>query len=716
MLTEFNTGGSHEQNPIGGIPQGQDSKGNLNTVEQGETKKDNFVYSNRLYINEDLAKKMNLPNYIKGKSFANASKSINDKFKDRNDIHSKATQKELLDRLAQSQEQLKAQEEAINQSMQQNQSQVEFPEESIDANQTSQMQDLQSQGFLPQENQMAYGGKINKYFLGDEIDIVDPNKKNKFDYKSFTNFSGGIGDMLNQNNQYSKSIQKANKAGFNDEQNVLNENLNQMHDGVMDATASAFGPVGNAIRAGQKLGEGIGSAIGGDGGAVVSGIFNPTKGIMAALTDKDASIGDKALSFIPGVGGLTAMNRSEKRLDNFKRNKLRKDNFFKYQFNENNNDTKVFAKGGLLNTDPNKLLFNPLKSSIPLHSKITDDPSYKKYKDYQGEISFNPIKNMLPFSMKEDAPDYKQNKTLETALTIEDKPSNIINKSDYTIEDIKKWEKDYDESHPRKLSILEKSKKIFSDLNNSNKLNDIMRYAPIAGNIFQKNNMGAVEVENAIKNKYQYKPQYIDDNIYKTIAQQESNNTINALNKSGISGNQLTAAMLASQSNRIKSVSDGAIASKMHNINENKLIEQVKQQNEGDYINDVRRINDVNAQNRSNYDTQKSKFNSEIFNSLGEIGKEKLYEKQAEKLTGYDEMGEYLAKDPKYKPLFDAIDNDKSLNDNQKWAKKTIIKAKALGATEEDLKFMKEQLDETNDFGENKKAYGGYMSPKFNKY
>jgi len=123
-LTQFNEGGTHEQNPLGGIPQGTSNDGKTNMVEQGETKNSNYIYSNRLSISKDLVKQMFLPNYIKNKSFADASKSINDKFKDRNDTHSNATKKELLDRLTQAQENVKAQQAQINQAIQANSQQI----------------------------------------------------------------------------------------------------------------------------------------------------------------------------------------------------------------------------------------------------------------------------------------------------------------------------------------------------------------------------------------------------------------------------------------------------------------------------------------------------------------------------------------------------------------------------------------------------------------
>lgn len=53
-LTEFNTGGTHESNPLGGIPQGYNSQGQMQTVEEGETKfkfKDgDYIFSNRLTL------------------------------------------------------------------------------------------------------------------------------------------------------------------------------------------------------------------------------------------------------------------------------------------------------------------------------------------------------------------------------------------------------------------------------------------------------------------------------------------------------------------------------------------------------------------------------------------------------------------------------------------------------------------------------------------
>ena len=111
-LNEFNTGGRHEDNPLGGIPQGVGANGLPNTVEQGETKKGDFVYSDRINVPANHIKQIGIPPKLQGKTFAEASKIINREFQDRNDPISLKTKTAMLDRLAQSQETIKAEQQA----------------------------------------------------------------------------------------------------------------------------------------------------------------------------------------------------------------------------------------------------------------------------------------------------------------------------------------------------------------------------------------------------------------------------------------------------------------------------------------------------------------------------------------------------------------------------------------------------------------------------
>lgn len=75
-LTSFNTGGSHEESPIGGIPQGIGDNGNINLVEEGETRYQDYIFSDRLTLDEDIVKELNLPSNLIGKTFAEASEIL----------------------------------------------------------------------------------------------------------------------------------------------------------------------------------------------------------------------------------------------------------------------------------------------------------------------------------------------------------------------------------------------------------------------------------------------------------------------------------------------------------------------------------------------------------------------------------------------------------------------------------------------------------------
>ena len=75
-LTKFNNGGSHEESPIGGIPQGMSETGQMNLVEEGETRFQDYIFSDRLLIHKEIAEQMNLPKKVIGKTFAEASEIL----------------------------------------------------------------------------------------------------------------------------------------------------------------------------------------------------------------------------------------------------------------------------------------------------------------------------------------------------------------------------------------------------------------------------------------------------------------------------------------------------------------------------------------------------------------------------------------------------------------------------------------------------------------
>ena len=97
VLTEFNNGGSHENNIYSGVPQGMTPDGQVNKVEEGETKWQDYIFSDRLLLDKGLVASHNLPKNLTGKTFAEASKWINKSSKERpNDPISRDTKNSYM--------------------------------------------------------------------------------------------------------------------------------------------------------------------------------------------------------------------------------------------------------------------------------------------------------------------------------------------------------------------------------------------------------------------------------------------------------------------------------------------------------------------------------------------------------------------------------------------------------------------------------------------
>ena len=111
MLTNIENGGTHEENPLGGVPMGPNA-----SVEQGETIQRNtepgtdFVFSDRLPekgITKEMAAEYNLPKNMVGKTFAQASKTIEKQNHRKHDLIDKNTKDVALARLRDAQEEYK---------------------------------------------------------------------------------------------------------------------------------------------------------------------------------------------------------------------------------------------------------------------------------------------------------------------------------------------------------------------------------------------------------------------------------------------------------------------------------------------------------------------------------------------------------------------------------------------------------------------------------
>lgn len=181
-LTFINNGGTHEQNPLGGVPQGVDPQGTPNLVEEGEVKtNNNYVFSNRNKPTAELLKEVGLPHNLKTLTFADIAKLISKESSERpNDPISKKGLEIQLAKLKQAQEMYNQQEfenrmqndpEFREQVLAQQQAQVQQQQ----MQQQAPQQQMMPQQQIPEQQTLANGG--NLFLYGDQMNPIKLNKQ-----------------------------------------------------------------------------------------------------------------------------------------------------------------------------------------------------------------------------------------------------------------------------------------------------------------------------------------------------------------------------------------------------------------------------------------------------------------------------------------------------------------------------------------------------------
>lgn len=140
-LIKINQGGTHEQNPLDGVPMGFDENGIPNLVEEGETIFDDYVFSNRLAPTEKQLAEGGLATKYKDHTFADISEKIAKQFEETPvDPIARDSFKESMQRLKTIQEQVR-EENAVPEAQQ-------IPEQSIAP------ESMESVGQAPMEDQI----------------------------------------------------------------------------------------------------------------------------------------------------------------------------------------------------------------------------------------------------------------------------------------------------------------------------------------------------------------------------------------------------------------------------------------------------------------------------------------------------------------------------------------------------------------------------------
>jgi hypothetical protein len=336
QLTSFDAGGKHEENPMGGIPQGMNPNGQQNLVEEGETKHNakNYIFSDTLKVDKNIAKEFYFPSKYIGKTFAEVSKLMErpNSRRKHDSIEEKAKTKDL-DSLMTAQEEHKAKDlEKDMQNMM-----VKHPEfmQSMMASQEPQMpqegmmdpmmaQDPAMQG-MPMESPMAkMGGYQNQMDFGGFMNKVGQVGKNA-GLALADNVLGAVGannvikdsDYTGAGSQFAQKAQKFTGAVTNIGAGIAaNALLPGVGGAVLSGVQGAMGGVGgenttiqNGVKVPVQMASGgpLSFSLGTDEELLssVDHFGNPKAGYVDGLTPKSAGA-------IFGNYGSDSLNKSKK--------------------------------------------------------------------------------------------------------------------------------------------------------------------------------------------------------------------------------------------------------------------------------------------------------------------------------------------------------------------------------------------------------------------
>ena len=616
-LTRINEGNLHENNPNGGV-----LLGNNNSVEEGETLKKDFVYSNRLFLDENLVKQFNLPKSLIGKSVADATKIIDNKFEGRNDKISQSTKNLMLDKIGQAQESLKPQEIQAQEGM------GEYPEEL----QQDEMQSEAQEGshIMPDgatmQGQMAYGGYRRQMYNGG--------------FKT-SQFEAGL-----QEDATAEQVAGTSAAGLG----ALTT--------AFDLGNTAFGKASQDIQ-GLSASERVGGAgmIGGSAlkGASAGAAFGP--------------IGAGVGAVIGGAAGLIGLGKARK---------AETLNTKRLAANTNNQFSDQYALGGELNQIDPPINSNMIKQDSPyqtkkivkyqpgvsndklgggfyLYSKDNLDPTFnhKTDREFVENSSMDIVqktaqwqefmrnKQMQPkqfFNGGKMKPPIALHDLKSAGLATSSMPlSNISALSSNTINDQLS-------NVPYRMTINDHIKENLMKAGKfvNENIGKAARYTPIAMNAYQLSQLKKPAGERLDRLLNRYNPEYVDEMQLQNIADQNMNNSINSISQSGASQGQMRSSILGAQLQRTRGLSEAygqaAAQNRVTNDRAQTFNIGVDQTN----LQQSNAENDINARNQAAYRNTKREYLTGIGEGIGDIGKEETFKKIAKNTTGYRFDGTYV--------------------------------------------------------------------------
>lgn len=669
-LTQFNEGGLHSQNPLGGVP-----IGNNNSVEQGETKQGNFIYSDRIVLDENIVSQYNLPKSLIGKSVADATKLIDNKFKGRNDKISQSTKNGMLSKIAEAQEAMKPQEPEMEQAQEGMEQQI-------------------SPEMMGDPSQMAWGGFADSTIGQGFGEDATASQKS-------ASLGAGLGVATSALDLGKVAFGKPaqDTSGLTASAPVNGGNI-IAGSAVKGASAGmAFGPLGAGIGAVVGLGAGLLGA-GKAKKAALENSNNYAARQNIQYSDQYAMGGDLLESIDPkkSLQQLKSVTNIDTTLTNdnlaFNTKKI-----VKYQPGVTHG-TKGTSGFYIYSKDPVQGGFNPEKDREFINQEnMIDLQRTPQWKEYMKNQSLRPkqFANGGKMNKMEDGGDYyKKNNPYFTTnpgpIIMGPNPvpaQSILETSGlkpvgtttpYTIG----TQPRIDMSNlgmkatpgPSNLDMLKyNANKVGTAINNN--AGNIARYAPVAANALQLAQLKKPQGERLDRLSNRYKPEYVDEAALQNIADQTMNNSVNAIGQSGASQGQLRSSILGSQLQRTKAISDSYSQAAAQNRATNDRAQS--------FNADIDRVNlqqstlekDNNARDQAAYRNAKREYITGIGEGIGDIGKEQVYKKIIAKTTGYKWDGEYV-KSPDGTVVTDPLTGKPMTQDKLKELQSTKDK-KALG-------------------------------------
>lgn len=540
----------------------------------------------------DIIKQFNLPAYLKDKSFSDASKAIENKFKDRLDASSLNTKKELLQRLANAQEFIKAKEqEALNPT----------PDPMVD----------QNQAFL--------GGLFGNKTANSSSPDIGAGAIEK---------AGGIGSNINPMGLATGALGMVNNMSG---ENSTGSTGADIGSGALQGASAgmSFGPWGAAI--GGVLG-GVTGLLGSNKAKKKQEELDARNALSSNLQYRgtDFAMGGKMNSY--ANGGPTNVPYD---MDLFRN--IDSDNLNKFNFLFNNGP---LLRGDLqasnLSDAPTNSAYGPNIPSISEESKgilnlfqtppgqdPTVVPKNPNTKPAISREKASPASSLTPEGLNEDIfnNDFRGTSAL-TERTPDGPQANLWDKLRAGANDVSGAAGDFIKDNYA----------------------DALRYSPVIANALQLRNLEKPEYERLSRLDSRYTPDYVDEAALTNKVSQASANARRGLTEAsggdlGALRNSIKEAHLA----EIKGLSDAYLQAENINRGENRAGQEFNLNVDRTNLQQSNREDEINARNEGVYESNKSALIGQIGQDLGNIGREERF-KQMVKQSGlcYDTRGAYI--------------------------------------------------------------------------